>query len=51
MFALLERLPALFDRNEVPLRAGRADHPEPTARRVERDPPAHREVGQLVIRA
>src|SRR5205823_973122 len=42
LFRLLDRLPALLERGEVPSLAVGADHPEAALGRIEREPPAYR---------
>jgi hypothetical protein len=37
--AVVDRLPTLLDRGEVPARAATADDPEPALLRIEREPP------------
>src|SRR5690606_16041435 len=49
--AVLDRLPALLERREVPALALAAHDPEPALRAVERDAPADREVLEHLVRA
>ncbi len=48
-FALLDRLPAILERGEVPPAAGTADHPEAAPGLVVGDAPTDREVFDLPV--
>src|SRR5262249_12789582 len=50
-FSVVDRLPSLLERREVPTATSRADHPEPATLGIEREPSADREGRQKVVRS
>src|SRR5690348_667178 len=47
--AAVDRLPPLLERREVPALASRADDPEPSLHRIERQPPSYRAGGDVIV--